>query len=68
MLIDRLMRALEWAATSPSEVLIRAAIESYVAFIEEDPDLYLFLTNQAPLGGPAMVLLSSTGSPDRSKR
>jgi AcrR family transcriptional regulator len=55
VLIDRLMGALEGASTTRPDVLIKAAIESYVAFIEEDPDLYGFLTNQAPLGGPAMV-------------
>jgi AcrR family transcriptional regulator len=55
VLIDRLVKALEGAATTQSEVLITAAIESYVEFIEEDPDLYGFLINQAPLGGPAMI-------------
>jgi AcrR family transcriptional regulator len=55
VLIDRLEEALAAAAPRDSETMIRAAIESYVAFIEEDPDLYGFLMHQAPLGSPAMV-------------
>ena len=55
VLIDRLLQALADAPTGDPEMLIRAAIESYVVFIEEDPALYSFLTHQAPLGSPAMV-------------
>lgn len=54
-LIDRLMNALADAPADDPEEMIRMAIESYIAFIEEDPALYGFLTHQAPLGSPAMV-------------
>ncbi len=54
-IVTRLEQALADAAMKDPEVLIRAAIESYVAFIEEDPDLYGFLTQQAPLGSPPIV-------------
>ncbi|MGO9196535.1 MAG: TetR/AcrR family transcriptional regulator [Acidimicrobiales bacterium] len=55
VLVSRLAQALVGDPRQDAEVLIRAAIESYVAFIEEDPALYGFLTQQAPLGGPALV-------------
>ena len=54
-LIARLEKALAGAPTEHAELLIRRSVESYVAFIEEDPALYGFLTHQAPLGSPAMV-------------
>jgi AcrR family transcriptional regulator len=54
-LINRVVQALAGAPTGDPEMLIRAAIESYVAFIEEDPALYGFLTHHAPLGSPAML-------------
>ncbi|MGO9558161.1 MAG: TetR/AcrR family transcriptional regulator [Acidimicrobiales bacterium] len=54
-LVARLEGRLAGAASEEPHVLVRAAIESYVAFIEEDPALYAFLTQQAPLGGPALV-------------
>ncbi|MGO9198265.1 MAG: TetR/AcrR family transcriptional regulator [Acidimicrobiales bacterium] len=55
-LVERLEQAL--AAGAPlerPEASIRAAVESYVAFIEEDPALYGFLTQQAASGSPALV-------------
>jgi AcrR family transcriptional regulator len=55
VLVTRLEQALAGAPRENAQVLIRAAIESYVTFIEEDPALYGFLTQQAPLGGPALV-------------
>jgi AcrR family transcriptional regulator len=56
-LVARLKKALAGAPTEHAETLIFAGIESYVAFIEEDPALYGFLTNHAPLGSPAMVVV-----------
>jgi AcrR family transcriptional regulator len=55
VLIARLEQALAGAPTQSAETLIRSAVECYIAFIEEDPALYGFLTHQAPLGSPAMV-------------
>jgi AcrR family transcriptional regulator len=55
VLVARLEEALAGAPAEDAEVLVRAAIESYVSFIEEDPALYGFLTQQAPLGSPALV-------------
>jgi len=55
VLVARLEQALGGAPREDAEVLIRAAIESYVTFIQEDPALYGFLTQQAPLGSPALV-------------
>jgi AcrR family transcriptional regulator len=55
VLIVRLEQALAGAPTQSAETLIRSAVECYIAFIEEDPALYGFLTHQAPLGSPAMV-------------
>ena len=55
VLIMRLEQALAGAPTQSAETLIRSAVECYIAFIEEDPALYGFLTHQAPLGSPAMV-------------
>jgi AcrR family transcriptional regulator len=54
-LVARLKKALAGAPGEHAESLIWGAIESYVAFIEEDPGLYGFLIHQAPLGSPAMV-------------
>jgi AcrR family transcriptional regulator len=54
-LVARLKKALDGAPDEHAESLIWGAIESYVAFIEEDPGLYGFLIHQAPLGSPAMV-------------
>jgi AcrR family transcriptional regulator len=53
-LVTRLEAALADADQEPV-VMIRAAVEAYVAFIEEDQALYGFLTNLVPLGGPAGV-------------
>jgi AcrR family transcriptional regulator len=55
VLVARLEAALAGAPGEDPEQLIRAAIESYVAFIEEDPALYAFLTQRAPFGGEAIV-------------
>jgi AcrR family transcriptional regulator len=55
VLISRLMQALSGAPGESAEGLIKSGIECYIAFIEEDPELYGFLTHQAPLGSPAMV-------------
>jgi len=55
VLVERLERALAGARWKDPEMLIRAAIETYVAFIEEDPALYGFLMQWAPFGGPAIV-------------
>ena len=54
-LMAQLEGRLAGASSEDPQVRIRAAIESYVVFIEEDPALYGFLTQQAPLGGPALV-------------
>jgi AcrR family transcriptional regulator len=54
-LVAQLEGRLAGASSEDPQVRIRAAIESYVAFIEEDPALYGFLTQQAPLGGPALL-------------
>jgi AcrR family transcriptional regulator len=61
-LVERLEGALAAALRSPgrssgvvADGLIRSAIESYVAFIEEDPALYGFLTQQAAPASPALV-------------
>jgi AcrR family transcriptional regulator len=55
VLAARLDQVLSGPPSENGEGLIRAAIGSYVAFIEEDPALYGFLILQAPLGGPAIV-------------
>jgi AcrR family transcriptional regulator len=55
VLVSRLEGALAGAPAENAVVLIQAAIECYVTFIEEDPALYGFLTQQAPLGSPALV-------------
>ncbi len=55
VLVARLELALAGAPQEGAHLLIRAAIEGYVSFIEEDPALYGFLTQQAPLGSPALV-------------
>jgi AcrR family transcriptional regulator len=55
VLIVRLEQSLAGAPSQSAETLIRSAVECYIAFIEEDPALYGFLTHQAPLGSPAMV-------------
>jgi AcrR family transcriptional regulator len=54
-LVARLDRALAGAPREDAEVLIRVPIESYVTFIEEDPVLYSFLTQQAPPGSLAFI-------------
>ena len=58
LLVSRLERALAEAPTENPEVLIRAPIESYVRFIEEDPALYGFLTLQVPPGSKAFVAVA----------
>jgi AcrR family transcriptional regulator len=55
VLVDRLEHSLAGAPRDDAEALIRAPIESYVTFIEEDPALYGFLTQQAPPGSPAFI-------------
>lgn len=55
VLVARAEQALAGAPREDAELMIRAAIESYVAFIEEDPALYAFLTQQAPPGSPAFI-------------
>ncbi len=55
VLVERLEGVLTGAASEDPETLIRAAIESYVGFIEEDPALYGFLTQQAAPGSQALV-------------
>ena len=55
VLVERLEGALTSAAGDDPETVIRAAIESYVSFIEEDPALYGFLTQQAAPGSQALV-------------
>lgn len=54
-LVGRLNRALEASAGAPPAVVIRAGIEAYVAFIEEDPSLYRFLTQHAAPDSAAFV-------------
>jgi AcrR family transcriptional regulator len=54
-LVARLEKALAAAKGGGAEVRIRAAIGSYITFIEEDPALYGFWTQQAPLGSPALI-------------
>ena len=51
-LIVRLEEAL--ATDAPAAERTRRAIDSYVAFIEEDPALYGFFANHASVGGPAV--------------
>lgn len=58
VLVDRAERALAAAPREDAEVLIRTAIESYVAFIEEDPGLYAFLTQLSPPGSPAFIAVT----------
>lgn len=54
-LVERLSAVLDGVAEMGVEVSIGAAIESYVAFIEEDPALYGFLTQQAAPESAALV-------------
>ena len=56
-LVARLESALAGADETPPEELIHRGIETYVAFIEEDPALYQFLTQHATLGGPVLVAI-----------
>ena len=55
VLVGRLETALAGAGGRQTEEVISAAIESYVAFIEEDPALYGFLAQQAAPDSPALV-------------
>ncbi|MHB1988752.1 MAG: TetR/AcrR family transcriptional regulator [Acidimicrobiales bacterium] len=55
VLAERLGRVLARAPGQGAEATIRAAIECYVGFIEEDPALYAFLTQQAAPASPALV-------------
>lgn len=54
-LIARLDHAISAVRPSDTDGRIRAAISCYVAFIEEDPSLYVFLTRQAAPESPALV-------------
>jgi AcrR family transcriptional regulator len=51
-LVDRLELAL--APDAPAGERTRRAIDTYVAFIEEDPALYGFFANHASVGGPVV--------------
>ena len=55
VLVARLERSLAAAPRGDAEVLIRAPIESYVTFIEEDLALYGFFTQHTPPGSPAFI-------------
>lgn len=53
--VARLSTALAESARQDPEARIRSAIAAYVAFIEEDPALYAFLTSQAPPDSAASI-------------
>lgn len=54
-LVEKLRAALLEPGDAPPEVLLRAGIEAYVSFIEDDPYLYGFLSQQAPPDSAALV-------------
>lgn len=54
-LIERLRQAVATVPDRAPVSMIRAAIESYVSFIEEDPALYGFLTHRVPIESPTFV-------------
>lgn len=54
-LVARLDAAFAAADNDDVGALIRAAIDGYLSFIEDDPALYGFLIHSAPLGSEAVV-------------
>jgi AcrR family transcriptional regulator len=54
-IVEKLQEALSGLEEAPPDVMLRAGIDAYVSFIEEDPYLYGFLTQQAPPDSAALV-------------